>query len=133
MLLSCLLLWAYMWMLVSRSIILVIVVIQSLKMIEHFFQYCYEGPKRVFTILARSNRKTFVTLSLARFARWEALWTHQEHEEKSQLERSVNSLTSQRDTYLRELRKVHASLQEVHKILAPFNFSSTTGSQVMYL
>lgn len=81
-------------MLVVRLIILVIVVIQSLKMIENFFSIFMKALREYFTTLAHSDRKTSVTLSLARFGRWEALWTHQEHEERSQLERSVISLTS---------------------------------------
>lgn len=49
------------------------------------------------------------------------------------LERSENNLTSQHDTYLRELLKVHCSLQEVHKTLASFDIPGTIGGQVMYL
>lgn len=44
----------------------------------------------------------------------------------------MNHLTSQRDTYLRELHKAYAFLQEVYKVLARFNLSSTVGCQVIY-
>ncbi|KAL5066455.1 hypothetical protein RYX36_028192 [Vicia faba] len=62
--------------------------------------------------MACSVRCTFVALSLVGFGRFEPLWNDWACEEKSRLDKRVSSLTSQQDTYLRELQKVYASLQE---------------------
>lgn len=42
-------------------------------------------------------------------------------------------MASQHDTYLRELQKAHASLQEFHKSLTSFKLYGTTGGHVMYM
>lgn len=83
--------------------------------------------------MARSTKRASVALSLARFGCWEALWYERVCEENVWLERSVTSLASQRDTYLRELQKRHTSLQEVHKSLAPFKITRTFGNHTIHL
>lgn len=99
-----------------------------------FFANLFEHALREeLTTLACSARRDFSALSLAGLDCWETLWTDRECEENSRLEKSVNNLTSQQDTYSRDLYKVYASLQEVRKVLAPFNLSDIMGSQVIYL
>lgn len=56
----------------------------------------------------------------------------QARNEKSHLERSIKNLTFQRDSYLRDLQK-NTYLQEVRKVLTPFNFLGYAGSQVVRL
>lgn len=53
--------------------------------------------------------------------------------EKVRLKKSVTSLASHMDIYLRELQKTHASLHEVHKALYPFNLLGDVGNQVVHL
>lgn len=43
------------------------------------------------------------------------------------------NLASQQDTYLRELQKTHASLQEVQRVLSPFNLPRYVGIQAVHL
>lgn len=78
--------------------------------------------------LSRSARRAYVALSLRESGCWEALWTDRVRDEKSQLEKSMSSLTSQHDTYLRELHKLYFSLKQVKKFLSPIKFPGFAGS-----
>ncbi|KAI5412499.1 hypothetical protein KIW84_057245 [Lathyrus oleraceus] len=93
----------------------------------------WQPLREEFYTLARSTKRDFVALSRAGSDYWEALWSERVREEKVWLERSVTSLAFERDAYLRELQKSHASLKEVHKAFAPFKLLDTVGNQAVHL
>ncbi|CAI8615015.1 unnamed protein product [Vicia faba] len=95
---------------------------------EFFVGLSEKSSQEELYVLDRSAKQNSIALSLARFECWKALWFDQACEERVWVERSVNILASQWDTYLRELHKYHNSLQEVRKTLASFNFVGIVGS-----
>lgn len=84
-------------------------------------------------ILVWSTNLAFVAFTLRGFGSWEVIWADRAHDKRRWLEKSINNLSFQRDTYLIEVQKVFTSLQEVNKFMDPFNLPGTLGSSMMHL